>query len=117
MGRLLVRQPDDATITRLKIIVRDRKTSVEALARQAISDIAQLTIDETFDCHADAHDYQSRARSRCIADVRRRSHRRRSSQTIDEAPMMTPALELASEYDDAIMTAPISRWRKRRMAN
>ncbi len=46
MGQILVRQLDDATITRLKIVARERKTSVEALARQAISDAAKLTVEE-----------------------------------------------------------------------
>ncbi len=46
MGQLLVRQLDDATITRLKIVARERRTSVEALARQAIADAAKLTLDE-----------------------------------------------------------------------
>jgi plasmid stability protein len=46
MGQILVRQLDDATITRLKIVARERKTSVEALAREAINAAAKLTIDE-----------------------------------------------------------------------
>ena len=37
MGQILVRQLDDATIARLKIRARERKTSVEALAREAIN--------------------------------------------------------------------------------
>lgn len=46
MGQILVRQLDDATITRLKIVARERKTSVEALAREAITAAAKLTVDE-----------------------------------------------------------------------
>lgn len=46
MGQILVRQLDDATIARLKIRARERKTSVEALAREAISKAAELTVEE-----------------------------------------------------------------------
>ena len=46
MGQILVRQLDDATITQLKIVARERKTSVEALAREAINAAAKLTVDE-----------------------------------------------------------------------
>ena len=40
MGQILVRQLDDATIEKLKTLARERKTSVEALARDAITGIA-----------------------------------------------------------------------------
>ncbi|MFC3558254.1 hypothetical protein ACFOKI_12680 [Sphingomonas qilianensis] len=46
MGQILVRQLDDATITRLEIAARERNTSVEALARAAIQAAATLTADE-----------------------------------------------------------------------
>lgn len=46
MGQLLVRQLDDATISRLKIRAREQKTSVEALAREAIGKAADLTVTE-----------------------------------------------------------------------
>ena len=46
MGQILIRQLDDATIARLKARARERKTSVEALAREAISDAAKLTVEE-----------------------------------------------------------------------
>ncbi len=46
MGQILVRQLDDATITRLKIAARERKTSVEALAREAINKAATLSVEE-----------------------------------------------------------------------
>jgi antitoxin FitA len=46
MGQLLVRQLDDAMIARLKIRARERKTSVEALAREAIGKAAELTVEE-----------------------------------------------------------------------
>lgn len=46
MGQLLVRQLDDATITRLKARARERNTSVEALAREAITRAAELSVEE-----------------------------------------------------------------------
>jgi plasmid stability protein len=46
MGQLLVRQLDDAAIERLKVRARERKTSVEALAREAIHKAAELTVEE-----------------------------------------------------------------------
>ncbi|MGS1017824.1 FitA-like ribbon-helix-helix domain-containing protein [Allosphingosinicella humi] len=46
MGQILVRQLDDAAIERLKIRARERKTSVEALAREAIYKAAEMTADE-----------------------------------------------------------------------
>ena len=46
MGQLIVRQLDDAVIDRLKERAREQKTSVEALARQAITSAAALTVEE-----------------------------------------------------------------------
>lgn len=46
MAQLLIRQIDDATITRLENLARERKTSVEAVARAAIHQAAQLTVAE-----------------------------------------------------------------------
>lgn len=46
MGQILIRQLDDQTIARLKLRARERKMSVEALAREAISDAARLTVEE-----------------------------------------------------------------------
>ena len=46
MGQLLVRQLDDAAIARLKARAKARKTSVEALAREAIQKAAELTVEE-----------------------------------------------------------------------
>jgi plasmid stability protein len=46
MGQMLIRQLDDAAIARLKIRARERKTSVEALAREAIHKAAELTVAE-----------------------------------------------------------------------
>jgi len=46
MGQILVRQLDDAAIERLKARAREKNTSVEALAREAIHKAAELGIDE-----------------------------------------------------------------------
>ena len=46
MGQILIRQLDDTTIARLKVAARERKTSVEALAREAVTRAAELTVDE-----------------------------------------------------------------------
>ena len=46
MGQILIRQLDDATIARLKVKAREHKTSVEALARDAVRRAAALTVDE-----------------------------------------------------------------------
>lgn len=46
MGQLLIRQLDDQTIARLKLRARERKMSVESLAREAISEAARLTVEE-----------------------------------------------------------------------
>jgi plasmid stability protein len=46
MGQILIRQLDDATIARLKARARERKTSVEALAREAIRQAAELSAGE-----------------------------------------------------------------------
>ena len=46
MGQILVRQLDDSVIARLKDRARERKTSVEALARQAITTAAELSVEE-----------------------------------------------------------------------
>lgn len=46
MGQLLIRQLDDADLDRLRARAKSRKTSVEALAREAIRKEARLTADE-----------------------------------------------------------------------
>ena len=47
MGQILVRKIDDEALARLKRLAADRKTSVEALARQAIErEAEQKTVDE-----------------------------------------------------------------------
>ncbi len=46
MGQILVRQLDDAAIERLKQRAQARKTSVEALAREAIHRAAELDVEE-----------------------------------------------------------------------
>lgn len=46
MGQIVVRQLDDRKLERLRQRARLKKTSVEALAREAIHQAAELTIDE-----------------------------------------------------------------------
>jgi antitoxin FitA len=46
MGQLLIRQLDEATIARLKVRARERKISVEALAREAVSKAAEMSVEE-----------------------------------------------------------------------
>lgn len=46
MGQMVVRQLDDAAIQRLKIKARAAKTSVEAIARDAIHKAAELTVED-----------------------------------------------------------------------
>lgn len=46
MGQMLVRQLDDAAIARLKARAKERRTSVEALAREAIHKAAELSVEE-----------------------------------------------------------------------
>ena len=46
MAQILVRQLDDAAIERLKVRAREKNTSVEALAREAIHRAAELNVDE-----------------------------------------------------------------------
>lgn len=43
---MLIRQLDNAVIERLKIRARERKISVEALAREALGKAAELTVEE-----------------------------------------------------------------------
>ena len=46
MGQILIRQLEDSVIERLKMRARENKTSVEALAREAIRAAAQLSVEE-----------------------------------------------------------------------
>ena len=46
MAQILVRQISDAAIERLKVLAREKGTSVEALAREAIHKAAQLGAEE-----------------------------------------------------------------------
>lgn len=46
MAQILVRQIDDAAIERLEVRARERNTSVEALAREAIHEAAELGVEE-----------------------------------------------------------------------
>ncbi len=46
MAQILVRQLDDAAVERLKLRAKERNTSVEALAREAIHKAAELSTQE-----------------------------------------------------------------------
>lgn len=46
MGQLSIRRIDDADLERLRARAKAQKTSVEALAREAIHQAARLTVDE-----------------------------------------------------------------------
>lgn len=61
MGQILIRQLDDAVIRRLKVAARERKTSVEALARQAITHAAELSVEEKLAIVRDMQAITSRA--------------------------------------------------------
>ena len=62
MGQMLVRQLDDAAIERLKVRARERKTSVEALAREAIHKAAELSVEEKMALVRDMQEWGERAR-------------------------------------------------------
>ena len=62
MAQMLVRQLDDDAIERLKVRARERKTSVEALAREAIHQAAELTVDEKMALIRRAQEWSRRAR-------------------------------------------------------
>ena len=54
MGQILVRKIDDGALERLKRLAADRKTSVEALARQAIErEAEQRTVGELRDLRSE----------------------------------------------------------------
>jgi plasmid stability protein len=46
MAQLLIREIDEADINRLRIRAQANRTSVEAIAREAIRKEAQLTVEE-----------------------------------------------------------------------
>jgi len=46
MGQMLVRKIDDELLSRLKARAKAERTSVEALAREAIHKAANLTVEE-----------------------------------------------------------------------
>ena len=62
MGQILVRQLDDAAIERLKRRARERNTSVEALAREAIHKAAELSVEEKVALVRASHEWSRRAR-------------------------------------------------------
>jgi len=59
---MLVRQLDDAAVERLKARARAGKTSVEALAREAIHKAAQLTVEEKLELVRKMQDAGERAK-------------------------------------------------------
>jgi plasmid stability protein len=61
MGQILVRRLDDTTIERLKVRARERKTSVEALAREALTGAARLTTQEKLALVRQLQDWGRRA--------------------------------------------------------
>jgi plasmid stability protein len=62
MGQMLVRQLDDDAIERLKLRARERKTSVEALAREAIHKAAELGVEEKLALVRDMQAWGEKAR-------------------------------------------------------
>lgn len=62
MGQMLVRQLDDAALRRLKVRARERKVSVEALAREAIHKAAELTVEEKLALVRGMQEWSERAR-------------------------------------------------------
>lgn len=62
MGQMLVRQLDDAAIERLKVRARERNTSVEALAREAIHKAAELSVEEKLSLVSRSQEWSRKAR-------------------------------------------------------
>ena len=62
MGQIVIRQLDDVKLERLKQRARTRKTSVEALAREAIHQAAELTREEKLSVIQDMQEWSRRAR-------------------------------------------------------
>ena len=61
MAQLLVRQLDDEKVDRLRARAKERRTSVEALAREAIHKAAELTVDEKLALVRQMQDWGKRA--------------------------------------------------------
>lgn len=55
MGQLLIRQLDDTDLDRLRARAKARKTSVEALAREAIRKEARMTVEEKLALVSEMH--------------------------------------------------------------
>jgi plasmid stability protein len=62
MAQILVRQLDDAAVERLKLRARERNTSVEALAREAIHKAAELSVEEKLALIRRSQEWSRRAR-------------------------------------------------------
>ena len=63
MAQLIVRQLDDEKVERLRRRARERKTSVEALAREAIHKAAELTVEEKLALVRKMQEWSRRARN------------------------------------------------------
>lgn len=61
MGQLLIRQLDDRDIDILRARAKVQRTSVEALAREAIRKEARLTVEEKLALVRDMQDWSRRA--------------------------------------------------------
>lgn len=61
MAQILVRQLDDAAIERLKARAREKNTSVEALAREAIHKAAELSVEEKLALIRRMHEWSRKA--------------------------------------------------------
>jgi plasmid stability protein len=61
MGQIIVRQLDDAAIERLRRRARERNTSVEALAREAIHQAAEPGVEEKLALARSMQDWGRRA--------------------------------------------------------
>lgn len=62
MAQILVRQLDDAAVERLKARAREKNTSVEALAREAIHKAAELSIEEKLKLIGEMQEWGRQAR-------------------------------------------------------
>lgn len=65
MGQIVVRQLDEAAIERLKARAREKRTSVEALARDAIHKAAaELSVEEKLELIRRSQEWSRKARIR-----------------------------------------------------
>ena len=67
MAQLLIRQLDDRDLDRLKVRAKAQRTSVEALAREAIRKEARLTVEEKLEIVREMQAWSARARVQGVA--------------------------------------------------